>query len=162
MALKPKKPKTKVIDRGFNAIVKELRKLEFKPIVKIGFPQESSKTNADHKESKFLTVLDVAVFHEFGTVNLPERSFIRASFDQNKKKYQKLNRKLMVKIYSNRMTVENALDILGETILNDIKAFLTNNEVDPASQRAINEGGKTLVDTAQMMNSLTFKRIMKP
>lgn len=151
--------KTKEIDRGFKRILKELKKLEHKPFVKIGFPAESSKTNDEH--GKLVTVLDVAIWSEFGTINMPERSFMRASFDKNRTKYLKLNKKLLTDIYSGKKTVEKSLDILGETILNDIKTFLISGEVEPKSLRALFEGGKTLVDTAQMLNSLTFKRVMK-
>jgi hypothetical protein len=164
--IKSKKPKTRVIDHGFNAIVKELRKLEKKPYVKIGYPEKKASTNAEKETSddseSFVTVLDVALWHEFGTNNMPERSFVRASFDQNQKKYEKLNRELLVKIYSGKMTVEKALDILGFTIENDIKAFIRSGEVNPESQRAINEGGTTLDDTGQLINSITFIKVMNP
>lgn len=156
------KNQTKEIDHGFKRIMIELKKLEYKPFVKIGYPEEKPKTNEDHKGGEFVTVLDVAVFAEFGTINSPERSFIRASFDNNVKKYEDLNKKLLVKIYSGTMTVEKALDILGETILNDIKTFIRNSEVEPKSIRAIREGGTTLWDTGQLINALTYIKVMKP
>lgn len=166
MAIKSKKPKTRVIDHGFNAIIKELRKLEKKPFVKIGYPKEKSSTDAEKETSddseSFVTVLDVALWHEFGTNNMAERSFVRSSFDQNRKKYEELNKKLLVKIYSGKMTVEKALDILGFTIENDIKAFIKDGEVNPDSQRAIDEGGTTLWDTGQLINSITFIKVMNP
>lgn len=162
MAIKSKKPKTREIDHGFKGIVKELRKLEKKPYVKIGYPKEASKTNEEKDGNEFVTVLDVALWHEFGTNNMAERSFVRASFDQNQKKYEELNKKLLVKIYSGKMTVEKALDILGFTIENDIKAFIKDGEVNPDSQRAINEGGTTLWDTGQLINSITFIKVMNP
>lgn len=161
MAIKSK-IKTKEVDYGFKGIIKELRKLEKKPYVKIGYPEDKSSTNANKEGTNFVTVLDVALWHEFGTVNLPERSFVRAAFDQNRKKYEKLNKELLVKIYSNKMTVEKALDILGLTIENDIKTFIKNGEVDPESNRAIEEGGVTLIDTAQLLNSITYIKVMNP
>lgn len=162
MALKSKKPKTKVKDRGYKRIIRELRKLENKPMVKVGYPEEKNEKDEKHAgkesgEDNFTTVLDIAVFHEFGTVHLPERSFVRAAFDKNRKEYENLNVKLLNKIYDGTLTVEKALDILGETILNDIKTFLTNNEVQPPSATE-----KTLVDTAQMLNALTYIKVMKP
>lgn len=161
MAIKSK-IRTKETDYGFKGIIKELRKLEKKPYVKIGYPENKSSTNADKEGNEFVTVLDVALWHEFGTVNMPERSFVRASFDQNQKKYEKLNRELLVKIYSGNMTVEKALDILGLTIENDIKTFIKSGEVSPESNRAINEGGVTLIDTAQLLNSITYIKVMNP
>jgi hypothetical protein len=102
------------------------------------------------------------LWQEFGTENMPERSFVRASFDKNRKKYEGLNRKLLKKIYSGTMSVEKALDILGFTIQNDIKSFIRDRDVSPESQRAIEEGGITLVDTAQLLNSITFIKVMNP
>lgn len=166
MAIKSK-IKTRVIDRGFKRIIKELKKLEKKPYVKVGFPAESSKTEAGKEDSdgdvsEFVTVLEVAIYHEFGTINMPERSFIRASFDQERKKYEELNKKLLTDIYSGNKTVEKALDILGMTIENDIKAFIRNGDVSPESIRALNEGGTTLDDTGQMLNSITYVKVMNP
>lgn len=161
MAIKSK-IKTKEVDHGFKGIIKELRKLEKKPYVKIGYPEDKSSTTAGKEGNEFVTVLDVALWHEFGTTNLPERSFVRAAFDKNRTKYEKLNRELLVKIYSNKMTVEKALDILGLTIENDIKTFIKSGEVDPDSNRAIEEGGVTLIDTAQLLNSITYIKVMNP
>ena len=164
MAKKPK-VRTKVIDHGFKGIIKELRKLESKPHVKVGYPAES-KIKDNPKESSdgsnsLLTVLDVAIFSEFGTDQLPERSYVRAAFDRNRKKYERMNKKLLVKIYAGQMSVEKALDILGLMIENDIKNYMREGRVKPKSQRAIDDGGKTLIDTSQLMNSIVFKRIMK-
>ena len=60
------------------------------------------------------------------------------------------------------MTVEKALDILGLTIENDIKAFIRDGEIDPKSLRAIEESGTTLWDTGQLINSITFVKVMNP
>lgn len=167
---------TREIDHGFKGIIKELKKLENKPYVKVGYPSKKAPTK-DKKlkritlsqendlelivQDEFVTVLDVAIFHEFGTVRLDERSFVRASFDKNRKKYEATNKKLLIDIYSGKKTVEQALDILGIMILTDIKSFLTDGEVKPDSIRAASENGKTLIDTAQLLNAITFIRVMK-
>jgi len=161
--------KTKDIDRGYKKILKELRKLEKKPYVKIGYPARRPSTTNAKKEfrsgeglatDRFVTVLDVAIGQEFGNSKTPERSFIRASFDARRRKYERINKKLIVKIYKGEMTVEKALDIIGLTIENDIKRFLFSGKVKPESLRAISDGGKTLVDTAQLANSITFVKVM--
>ena len=167
MAKKPRlKTRTREVDHGFKGIIKELKKLEYKPYVKIGYPEKSRDANKKHEREdggeSFVTVLDLAIFHEFGTVHSPERSFIRAAFDQNRKKIEKLTKKLLIKIYSNKITVEKSLDILGETILNDIKTFLKNDDVTPTSNRALDDNGSTLVDTGQLLNALTYKVVMRP
>jgi len=43
MAIKSK-VRTKEVDHGFKGIIKELRKLEKKPYIKIGYPAERAST----------------------------------------------------------------------------------------------------------------------
>lgn len=159
MAIKSR-VKTKDKDLGYKRILKELKILEGKPHVKVGFPAKSKKKDAKKEGNEFVTVLDVAIYSEFGTIRAPERSFIRASFDENRNKYLALNKKLLKKIYSGSMTVSKALDVLGLTILNDIKNFMVQGKVKPESFRALIEDGNTLVDTAQMLNSMTYIKVM--
>ena len=94
--------KTKDIDHGYKRILRELKKLEKKPHVKVGFPIERKKTGEPKEGNEFVTVLDVAIWHEFGTVGLPERSFVRSSFDKNVSKYNQMTRKQNLTIFQNR------------------------------------------------------------
>lgn len=107
------------------------------------------------------TVLEIAVYHEFGAPkrDLPERSFMRASYDENVKKYGKLQYELFKKLVDGTISLDQALDIAGLMIQTDIKKFLTDGKVKPESRRAMNDGGKTLIDTAQMLNSITYKKV---
>ena len=170
------KPRTITKDRGYIRILQELRKLEKRPFVKAGFPAEFKSINAKKKSTEFnpfgddavtvddnVTVLDAAIWNEFGTSDIPERSFVRTAFDKNRKKYEKKTEKLLVAIYSSKMTVERALDILGLMLENDIKDMIRNGSFEELSARTIAKKGssKPLIDTGQMINSVRFKRIMK-
>ena len=176
MAKKPKfrvKTRTTEKDLGFGSIIKELKKLEDKPFVKVGFPAEFksgdkfkkfSIDGGDSVEiSNVVTVLDAAIWNEFGTETIPERSFVRAAFDANRSKYEKVTKKLLIKIYKSQMTVERALDILGLILENDIKTMILNGNFVPLAISTVLRKGseKPLIDTAQMINSVRFKRIMK-
>lgn len=183
MAKKPiikSKITTKDKDVGYGAILKELKKLENKPFVKVGFPAEFTTTTQAKKKTEptegssvfdsdsivvideNVTVLDVAIWNEFGTENIPERSFLRSAFDKNRKKYEAETKKMLIKIYKSEMGVERALDILGLMIENDIKDMIRNGEFEPNSIATVLRKGsdKPLIDTAQMLNSVRFKRIM--
>lgn len=190
MALKPpnirSKVRTQVKDKGYKAIIKELRILENRPYVKVGFPSESPKTKEDHKDedgkSSGLTVLDVAVFSEFGTEKTPERSFMRASHDDMVPEMKTLIARCMKAVYEGRITVSRALGIMGITAERNTKKFLTDNKVKPPSKKSdsasfsftpVKSGSsrapvvdvkrrsmKTLIDTAQMLNSITHIKIM--
>lgn len=180
MATRPKirvKTKTKDKDLGYLDILKQLRKLEDKPFVKVGFPAEFksgstpkkfTSATADGSDPVVLvdpnvTVLDAAIWNEFGTEQIPERSFVRSAFDKNRVKYEKTTKKLLIRIYQSKVSVERALDILGLMIENDIKSMIRNGNFKPLSDVTIAKKGsdKPLVDTGQMINSVRFKRIMK-
>lgn len=178
------KIRTQVKDRGYKAIIKELRHLENKPFVKVGFPKSSPKTQEKHTgpNPKGLTVLDVAVFHEFGTETLPERSFMRASHDVMVPEMKTLVARIMKAVYEGRITVSGGLGLMGNVATRNVKKFLTDNQVKPPSKkgesanfsftpvknsqaRAPNKelkrtSFKTLIDTAQMLNSITFVKVM--
>lgn len=188
MATRPKirvKTKTKDKDLGYLDILKQLKKLESKPFVKVGFPAEFKSGSTPKKFTSVndssgglasvgesdsvvlidpnVTVLDAAIWNEFGTETIPERSFVRAAFDKNRAKYEKTTKVLLGRIYESKVSVERALDILGLMIENDIKSMIRNGSFEPLSIVTITKKGsdKPLIDTAQMINSVRFKRIMK-
>jgi len=181
------KIRTKVKDRGYNAIIKELKILENEPCVKVGLPDESRETWNEHKDEdgKFqdVTILDIGIFHEFGTESLPERSWLRASHDEMISDMNALIKRLHAAILEGRITVSTALGIMGLFAQKRTKKFLTDNKVKPPSKKgdfslvkfgkvtnAIRKapvkemkrtGYKTLIDTAQLLNSITFVKKMK-
>lgn len=179
------KIRTKTIDRGYNAIIQEMKVLEKKPFVKVGFPKESAKTNEKHKDENGkdsdLTVLDVAVFHEFGTERLPPRSFMRASHDKMAPEINAAIKRLYKGVMEGKLSVSRALSIIGLLVERETKRFLTSNSVKPPSKKGdfslvkfspvVNSNAKaprkdkrnsykTLIDTAQMLNSITFVKVM--
>ena len=59
------------------------------------------------------SLLDVATFHEFGIGNNPERSFVRAWFDENINEHKALERKLAKSVVKGQNTIESALEKMG-------------------------------------------------
>ena len=170
------KPKvgTRENDKGYKQILANIKAIK-SSYVKGGFPVNSPETKDKHIEtqkgdnggdysplagsSNAPTVLDIAIWSEFGTSNMPERSFIRKSFEENKAKYKKTADQLLSAIMDGKITLDNALDRMGLMLQTDIKKFLVDGKVKPKSKRAeLEENGKTLVDTAQMMQSITYKK----
>lgn len=183
------KIRTKVKDRGYNAIIRELKILENEPCVKVGLPDESRETWNEHKDEngKFqdVTILDIGIFHEFGTDDLPERSWLRAAHDAMVPDMNALIKRLHAAILEGRITVSTALGIMGLLAQKNTKKFLTDNKVKPPSKQndnfafakfgkvantilkapkvdvRKNASTKTLIDTAQLLNSITFVKKMK-
>ena len=147
--------------RRFYENVKKLKK---KPHVVQGYPREVSTTNEKHEDSD-LSVLFVAIIHEFGTGDgrVPERSHIRASFDAMRPKLERFVKKEAMAILDGARTVEQALDRIGLFMVNEHKAFIKKG-IGPAlspNTRPNQTNKIPLIDTAQMLNSSTFKRRMK-
>lgn len=180
------KIRTKVKDKGYSAILKELRKIEDEPFIKVGLPKESEKTNAKHVDEKGqagkVTVLQVGAAHEFGTTKLPERSWLRAAHDSMRPEMETIIKKLVNAIYDGRITVSRALNIMGIKAVSETQKFLNDDKVKPPSKKKdpslfsfnfVKNGNskapkmdkrtsmKTLIDTAQLRDSITFIKVMK-
>ncbi len=149
---------TKDFDLGYLKILKEMKKLDQNPRVKVGWPIEEPKATAPHTESS-LTVAEIAIVHEFGSVikGIPERSMLRATHDMKAKEWSIATNKLAGAIFDGKITVEVALDRLGLLMVRDVKRRISSG-IAPALKH---RDGTALVDTGQMLNAVTFVRMMK-
>jgi len=93
-----------------------------KPFVAVGLLEGASQV-----------VLDRGRWHEFGTENVPQRSFMRSTMKKNKKRYEALATKLAVAIVKGKRTTEDAMNYLGDEMASDIKATIGRN-IAPALQ----------------------------
>lgn len=141
------------------------RDLGFKGLVKLafGFRQASvavGVTEADGAKSEgALTVLDVANIHEFGLGTAPERSFLRAYFDQNEPRIQKMLIALMEAALKGKYTKEQILEILGQKMVGEIQARISAGIEPPLAQATIDKKGSStpLIDTGQLRASISYK-----
>ena len=133
--------------------LKEVKKLRGNPYIKMGYPKEWSEIR---EKKGGVTVLDVAIFHEYGTKNLPERSFIRSTRYAKYRAWRRLSLSQFNKIISGQAKVDDSLHKIGLTQVNDVKSFIRRRKVLPPSDRAIEQGGVTLWDTGQLINSLAY------
>ena len=112
-----------------------------------------------------------ALIHEFGApaANIPERSFIRSTFDAHREEYMALLRTLLQAVYVNKLTVERALGLLGARISSDIKKRVTTGAGIPppnapstlARKLALTRRGskgipRTLIDTGRLIASVSW------
>lgn len=155
-------------------ILEEYGKLAEKPYVKVGYPAENSETNApktlnleDDKKGfahSALQLIDVVLWMEFGTARVPERSFIRSTHDEIKDEMKDFIADLVGQIHDGNMTVERALDLIGLKTISKMKAKIRSGIAPPLTLATIARKGSSipLIDTGQLLNGMTFKRIMKP
>lgn len=135
----------------------------------------SNQTYPAVKGKKAVSVLDVAIWQEFGTtipidsnapegerkIVIPARSFIRTTFDENYSSYEN-----MVKsFFSKGMPIDEILDKVGQKMQGDIKKKIANIQEPPLAQSTINarknKTTKPLVVTGTLEGSITYE-VYKP
>lgn len=164
----------RVIDRGWKRIKEELRKAD-NSFTKVGFPlgaEVGKKRRNPKKKVQFAgkeryrsisQVAEIAAYQEFGTEFIPARPFMSTSFDESQVELTELKKKLYDKILEGRLTTERALVILGEFMSNKTKRKIKDITSPPNRPSTIKRKGSSnpLIDTAQMINSVTHVEVVK-
>lgn len=110
-----------------------------------------------------LTMVELATIHEFGSpaANIPERSFIRRTFENRRADVEKITGRLSEKILRGEMTVGRALALLGEWGAAEVKKTITvGNQITPDIQdatKARKGSDRPLVDTGQLVNVISYQ-----
>lgn len=161
----------KSVDKGWKSLSKTMKAIaQSDSKVHVGIL--GGKRNS--RKGEPLTNVELGFVHEFGTARVPERSFIRSTFEVNREKYAGILKRLVPQIYAQKMTVAQVLNILGATMAADIKKRMADGEIKPPNapatlerKRAKSYRGaakgepKALIDTAQLLGSVTWALHMK-
>lgn len=130
------------IDRGFDKLKQLGRQLrDGNTYCKVGIIGDK-KNAGDVRGKGGITTVDLALVHEFGSPSrhIPERSWIRSTFDQQTVKLNNLSKFYVRKIYEGKLTPERALGLLGAEFAADIKNRVTQGSPipPPNAERTIN------------------------
>jgi hypothetical protein len=153
----------RVLDTGWNELLKVVKNLQdSKAYVKAGVFGDKAGERGEP-----LTTVDLAVIHEFGapSAGVPERSFIRSSFEKHRPEYIAALRKLVAEVYGLKMSIPKALGIIGLRMATDMKRGITSGAGIPppnAPATIARKGSdRPLVDTGRLMNSITWHVVTK-
>lgn len=108
------------------------------------------------------TVLQIGAIHEFGTEDIPQRSFLRVPFQMKRKEMSEFIRGEFSKIASGKRTTAKAMGRIGAKATNIVKgAFTTKGygtwpDITPATKQA-KGSSQPLIDTGTLRNSITWK-----
>lgn len=172
-------------DRGWAAYFKSVSQMK-SAYVKVGVLDEG-KGGEKHGPDDALTVAQIAAIHEFGTEDgsIPERSFIRSTFDEQRERLTGVAKQLTTRIIAGQATTEQAMNILGSILAAEVKKKIAAGISPPNAEstaRAKAAKGRTgkffkkpaanlgdalaqvgalaavkpLIDTGRMMNSVTW------
>lgn len=94
-----------------------------------------------------------------GTIRIPERSFIRAGYRENKRKFVAHSKKMIVKAIKENVDVGLVLDRLGTELEGDIQDYAVELRNPANHPFTVSQKGSDnpLVDTGRMVDSITHK-----
>jgi len=144
---------------------KELEKLQKMEVV-IGFTEGGSgygksheSVNADDYEDG-TSVVDVAMWNEFGTATIPPRPFMRQSIDNSEDKIIKMGQAQLQGIIKGSQTAEGALQAIGALQVgfaqNEIRegGFVPNAPSTIAKKK--DPDSRPLIDSGHMRQSVHY------
>lgn len=174
----------RIIDHGYSERIDEIRKMNHL-FTKVGFPTDGTVGTQDKKRVKvkkgkqkfgsyskvkgsghegaetMSEIIAIAAIHEFGAPsrNIPERSFVRTGFDENYPALQSFKKTQATLVMQGKQTAMIGIQKIGEWFTSKIKLKIRSN-IPPALQPATiarKHSTRTLIDTAQMINSVQHK-----
>nr|DAU70201.1 MAG TPA: virion morphogenesis protein [Caudoviricetes sp.] len=103
-------------------------------------------------------VLKIASAHEYGTDKLPERSFIRASFDADQAQLREIVSGSVGKVLSGQMSADAAANAIGAQAAQLVQNFIDDNRVKPQSDFSKKTQHTTLYETGtHIRDRITYK-----
>lgn len=144
--------KVKDVDKGYKRLMVRAKDLARVAPVRVGVhPDEGQQHYADG-----VSVIDVAIWNEFGTETIPERSFIRAWFDLNRDKVKLSIERMMQAVMAGKYTKDQALNLLGLRWVAEVQKRMSEGIPPPNAPSTIAKKGsdKPLIDTGQLRSSI--------
>lgn len=150
-------------DRGYRAIKAWLLEMGELYVV-VGIRQEEGEKLHDPDGDKEFTIADVAAANEFGTEDghIPERSFLRSTFDEKRNTYERMLTKgleMAIDRAGDFDAVHNALELVGERAKRDVQRKIRTLDTPPNATRTIKQKGvdNPLIDTGRMRQSIDYE-----
>lgn len=140
-------------DRGWRKMFEQSIAMAAKPHVIAGVIGSHSDTGFEQVE--------IAGVHEFGSAerNIPERSFIRSTFDNRYRRFFNAAYIAMGQIVEGKLKLPDALERLGFLVQNNIVETLNKLRTPPLDPKTIAAKGSTkpLIDEGRLRASISFE-----
>jgi len=106
------------------------------------------------------SIIERGVYNEFGTENIPSRSFVRVPVINGKNDFFKLAKMEAKKLYELKTTSEKSLSLLGILMSDKMKASFQNNDWAENAESTIKAKGSSVPlsgKTGQLKQSPTYE-----
>lgn len=114
--------------------------------------------SAAHPDAKGLTIAALAEIHEFG-LGVPERSFIRAWFDQHQPEIVAVLKGRLAEAARGRISYDDAINQFALWVQGSIQRRIRDGIPPPLAPETIRRKGSSvpLIDTGVLRSSITAK-----
>jgi len=155
------------IDKGWDRIRRETEALGDK-MVKVGIQSDAGAYSDDDDEDA-PTLVEIAFWNEYGTEGgasgggwggpVPERPFMRNSFDDNKSDLQDFKGRLWDRVIRGTVDARQAAELLGQRHEGQVKETITSLATPPNAPATIALKGSSnpLIDSGQMRQSVRYE-----
>lgn len=155
--------KSKVIDKdlGYSKWLKQMEAVSKKPFTKIGILGDGEA------DEEGVTVLQYGSANEFGAsgagknrnIDIPERSYIRSTVDERKRRIFGKAFKLQEDIFLGKMSITKALSIMGILIQSNIIQKIVSLRSPANADSTIKKKGSSnpLIDNGRLRQSINYE-----
>lgn len=142
-------------DHGYRALLARVAGMKKQPRVEVGILE----ADGGKAHGGGVTVADVATFAEFGTETEPERSFLRAWFDEHEDDVRQQIARLAPSVVHGGRTPEQVLELVGLWAVGEIQKRIAQGVPPPNAPSTIAQKGSStpLVDTGVLRSSVSHR-----
>ncbi len=143
-------------DRGYKSMRQRLALMDGS-YTKVGIQQGAMEADG------VTDLVIVAAANEFGTDTVPERSFLRSTFDEEREKLATITAAEAQAIMEGTKTVDLSLALIGEYFTGRVQAKIHSHPPPPNAPETIARKGSsgTLIDSGQLVQSIRHVEIIK-
>ncbi len=146
----------RVIDRGLNKLLSVFTGKQ-KTRITVGIHAVDGKE--PHAGGQFgETVADIAALSEFGAPGIPQRSFLRAWFDENQAKTKEATKRMAQSVLKGKRTRAQAIELLAQSFVGQIQRRIAQGIAPPNSPITIALKGSStpIIETGQVRSAITY------
>jgi len=158
--------KVTVKDHGGAAYLARARELARGKRARVGILDDAPKDVGVNDEAgtrtkavdDAITLIEIAVIHEFGLGDVPQRSFIRATIDERRADIERLLVSRAKLVLSGKLTAEQALDQVGAKVASWVVEKIDSNIAPALAESTVEAKGSSvaLVDTGQIKSAISW------
>lgn len=147
-------------DHGYKALVKRVFGMKEPVTIATGILADKASVTVGGGKGT-LSLIEIAVYNEFGTSDghVPERSFVRAWFDENEPRLREMLVVLMHKAIKGDIDRQQVLDQMGQYCVGSIQERISAGIApdNAPSTVARKHSTKPLIDTGLLRSSVSYE-----